>query len=50
MPDCGKFYENGKLLPMTELPTWYVQFLSSSPPDEKTKLMAKKELKRRENE
>ena len=47
MTDCSIFYENGKLLPMCVLPTWYVQFLSSSPPNKETRLEAKKELKNR---
>ena len=45
--DGNRFYRNGKLLPWDELPTWYVQFLSSSPPDKETKLAAKKELEGR---
>jgi len=49
MPDCSKFYVDGKLLPWDELPCWYVQFLASSPPDEDTKIAAQKELSRRKD-
>jgi hypothetical protein len=45
--DCSTFYQDGKLLPWDELPTWFVQFLASSPPDEETEREAKEEMKRR---
>jgi hypothetical protein len=45
--DCNIFYKNGKLLPWDYIPTWYVQFLATSPPDNKTKKKALSELKER---
>jgi len=45
--DCSIFYRDGKLVSVDLLPTWYVQFLASSPPDEKTGKMAKKEMRAR---
>ena len=45
--DCSQFYKNGKLKPFPELPTWYVQFLATSPPSQFTEKEAKEELKRR---
>jgi len=50
MRDCSKYYVKGKLIPIEDIPYWYVQFLATSPPDEKTKIEAQKELKRRGNE
>lgn len=47
MVDCSIFYKNGKLLPWSELPIWYIQFLCSSPPDKETEIAAKRELKKR---
>ena len=44
--DCSQFYHYEKIL-WDELPIWYLQFLSSSPPDMKTEIRAKQELSRR---
>jgi hypothetical protein len=46
--DCSVFYDkDGNLLPWEDIPSWYVQFLASSPPDKETEQYAKLELKRR---
>lgn len=46
--DCSVYYDkNGELLPWDLIPTWYVQFLSTSPPDAVTEIDAKREMKRR---
>lgn len=46
--DCRVYYDNnGRLLPWCLIPGWYVQFLSSSPPDEEIGRKATKEWNRR---
>lgn len=45
--DCSRFYKNNKLIPWCDIPSWYVQFLATSPPNQETEMAAKDEMKKR---
>ncbi len=47
--DCSIFYQNGVLLPWSGLPTWYVKFLASSPPDEKNRIKSQKRIREKKS-